>query len=56
MSSFILWALMALVSPAAGPGATCGAGGCDCCGCCDGGRCICPACDCPCCDSGCDRG
>ena len=52
MSAFILWALLGLVSPAAGVGAACGSCGCDCCGCCDSGRCTCTACDCPCCDRG----
>ena len=53
MSTFLLWAAMAL-SPLAGGQATacrtCDA--CACCGCCESGTCNCTECRCSCCDAG----
>lgn len=52
MSTFLLWAAMALSPLAGGQTASCDA--CECCGCCESGGCTCTECRCACCaDGGC---
>lgn len=53
MSTFLLWAAMALSPLAGGQTASCGAcDACECCGCCESGACTCTECRCACCADG----
>ena len=53
MSTFLVWAAMALSPLAGGQAASCGAcDACACCGCCESGACTCSECRCSCCEAG----
>lgn len=53
MSTFLVWAAMALSSLSGGQAASCGAcDACACCGCCEGGSCTCTECGCECREAG----
>ena len=53
MSTFLVWAAMALSPLASGQTAPCGVcDACECCGCCESGACTCSECRCSCCEAG----
>jgi len=53
MSTFLVWAAMALSPLAGGQTASCGVcDACACCGCCESGACTCTECGCDCCEAG----
>ena len=53
MSTFLVWAAMALSPLAGGQTASCGlCDACECCSCCESGACTCTECGCDCCEAG----
>ena len=53
MSTFLVWAAMALSPLAGGQTASCGlCDACECCSCCESGACTCSECRCSCCEAG----
>jgi hypothetical protein len=53
MSTFLVWAAMALSPLAGGQTVSCGVcDACACCGCCESGACTCTECGCDCCEAG----